>query len=121
MPDNFIYDDKKPSSKARISLVTAWLLLGFLIVMGYKSVLLASLVSVQNEKPIETLEDMLVTDRKILMFATTSTDDVVLRTDPRYGMQQLAKKITWIPNSETNVALTSEKGRQQMQKNLLAR
>ena len=109
MPDNFIYDNKKPSSKARISLVTAWLLLGFLIVMGYKSVLLASLVSVQNEKPIETLEDMLVTDRKILMFATTSTDDVVLRTDPRYGMQQLAKKITWIQFGLVGLAISESR------------
>ena len=98
MPDKFIYNNKKPSSKARISLVTEWLLLGFLINMGYKSVLRASLVSVQYEKPIETLEDMLVSDRKILMFANTSTD-IMLRTDPRYGMQQLAKKITWLRGS----------------------
>ena len=66
--------------------------------MSYKSLLRASLVSIQYEKPIETLEDMLVTDRKILMLANTSTE-IMLRTDPRYGMQQLAKKITWLRGS----------------------
>ena len=105
MPDKFIYNNKKPSSKARISLVTEWLLLGFLINMGYKSVLRASLVSVQYEKPIETMEDMLVTDRKIIMFATTSTETDI-KTDPRHSMQQLAKKITWIPYSEEGMVMS---------------
>ena len=74
VPDRFIYSNKKPYSKARTPLVAAWLLLGYLITMSYKSVLLASLVSIQYEKPIETLEDMLVTDKKILVMPNTSIE-----------------------------------------------
>ena len=95
MPDKWVYNtNKKPCSKARMFLVMEWMLLGFLLTLFYKSVLLASLVSVENEKPIDTLEDMLLTDRKILMQERTSTE-ILLRTDPRPGIQQLAKKITW--------------------------
>ena len=93
MPDRWLNNNiKKPCSKARIFLITEWMLLGFLITMCYKSVLLASLVSAQYEKPIDTLEDMLATDRKIIMIANTSTE-ILLRTDPRPGMQQLEKKV----------------------------
>ena len=104
MPDNFIYDNKKPCSKARIYLVVEWLLLGYLITMSYKSVLRASLVSIQYEKPIETLEDMLVTDRKILGMADTATE-IMLRSDPRPSMQLLANKITWLPLSRKGLAM----------------
>ena len=96
MPDKWVYNtNKKPCSKARMLLVMEWMLLGFLITLSYKSVLLASLISVQNEKSMDTLEDMLLTDRKILMQKRTSTE-ILVRTDPRPGIQQLAKKITWI-------------------------
>ena len=108
VPDEFIHSNKKPHSKARIALVTAWLLLGYLITLSYKSVLRASLISIQYEKPIETLEDLLVTNRKILLMANTSTE-IMLRTDPRPGMQQLAKKITWIPFGEKGIAITARR------------
>ena len=104
VPEKFIYSNKTPCSKARFFLVMEWLLLGYLITMSYKSLLRASLVSIQYEKPIETLEDMLVTDRKILMLANTSTE-IMLRTDPRPGMQELAKKITWLPFSKKAIAM----------------
>ena len=108
VPDKFIYNNKKPCSKARIYLVVEWLLLGYLITMSYKSVLRASLVSIQYEKPIETVEDMLVTDRKILMLANTSLE-LMIRTDPRPSMQQLAKKITWLPFGTKGVYMATSR------------
>ena len=108
VPEKFIYSNKTPCSKARFFLVMEWLLLGYLITMSYKSLLRASLVSIQYEKPIETLEDMLVTDRKILMLANTSTE-IMLRTDPRPGMQQLAKKITWIQFGLVGLAISESR------------
>ena len=96
MPNKLVYNiNKKPCSKARFFLVMKWMLLGFLLTLSYKSVLLSCLVYVRNEKPIETLEDMLRTDRKILMQGRTTTE-ILMRTDPRPGIQQLAKKIIWL-------------------------
>ena len=96
MPDKFIMTKKEKHSRARFPLVVTWLLLGYIITMGIKSVLSASWVIVQHEKPVETLEDLLNTDRKILMLANTSTA-ILLKTDPRPGIQQMAKKVTWLP------------------------
>ena len=96
VPNRFIWNVSSQHSRARCLLVIAWLMLGYLMTMSYKSVLLTSLVSIQYERPIETLEDLLVTDRKIIMLANTSTE-IMIRTDPRPGMQQLAKKVTWVP------------------------
>ena len=96
MPDKFIRTKEDKHSRARFPLVAAWLLLGFIITMSIKSVLRASWVIVQYEKPVETLEDLLNTDRKILMLANTSTA-ILLKTDPRPGIQQMAKKVTWLP------------------------
>ena len=108
VPDKWVYNtNKKPCSKARMLLVMEWMLLGFLITLSYKSVLLASLISVQNEKSIDTLEDMLLTDRKILMQKRTSTE-ILVRTDPRPGIQQLAKKITWISGQKDYELAESE-------------
>ena len=96
VPDKFVFNtSKKPCSKARLILVTKWMLLGFILNLCYKSVLLSCLVSVRHEKPIETLEDMLHTDRKILMQGRTTTE-ILMKTDPRPGIQQLAKKIIWL-------------------------
>ena len=96
VPGKFVNNtNDNPCSKARSFLVMEWMLLGFLLTLSYKSVLLASLVSVQSEKPIETLEDMLHTDRQILMQGLTTTE-ILVKTDPRPGIQQLAKKITWL-------------------------
>ena len=108
VPDTFLYSNNKPHSKARFPLVMAWLLFGYLITMSYKSVLKTSLVSIQYEKSIETVEDMLVTDRKILMLANTSLE-LMIRTDPRPGMQQLAKKITWLPYGTKGVYMATSR------------
>ena len=107
VPDKFVYNtNKKPCSKARLLLVTKWMLLGFILNLCYKSVLLSCLVSVRHEKPIETLEDMLHTDRKILMQGTTAIETMV-RTDPRPGIQQLAKKIIWLKGPKDFVSAES--------------
>ena len=60
------------------------------------SVLLSSLISVQYEKPIDTVEDLIATDRKIIVFPGTSTSSL-LTTDPRKGVKQLAGKVTALP------------------------
>ena len=95
MPDRFIMTKEDKHSKARFPLVVVWLLLGYLITMSIKSVLRASWVVIQYEKPIETLDDLLLTDRKIILLANTSTA-ILMRTDPRPGIQQLAKKVALI-------------------------
>ena len=57
---------KEPRSKARDNLILKWLFLGTLLALMYRSVLLATLVSVDYEKQIDTVEDLIVTEKPIL-------------------------------------------------------
>ena len=52
-------------AKARSALILKWLMVGFLLSSSYKSVLLATLVSPAYEKPIDTVQDLLDTERSI--------------------------------------------------------
>ena len=77
--------------RARTLLLSVWLLTGFLITSGYKSVLLSTLISIEYERPIDTIKDLLETEIPILM------DDVALSsifTDPRDSIREIGKKIT---------------------------
>ena len=58
---------REPRSQARNNLILKWLFLGTLLALMYRSVLLATLVSVDYEKQIDTVEDLLVTEKPILM------------------------------------------------------
>ena len=56
---------KQHCAKARNALILKWLMVGFLLSISYKSVLLAMLVSPAYEKPIDTVQDLLNTERPI--------------------------------------------------------
>ena len=53
---------KKPSSRARHILVLKWIFTGTLLALMYRSVLLATLVSVEYEKQIGILKQLLGPD-----------------------------------------------------------
>ena len=84
----------KSGFRARTILLSVWLLTGFLITSGYKSVLLSTLISIEYEKPIDTLEDMLKTDKAIIV--EPSTESLYLSNDPRDSINELRGKITLV-------------------------
>lgn len=49
-----------PSFRAKRLLILVWLMAGFFISMAYKALVLGALIKVQYEKPINTIEDLLV-------------------------------------------------------------
>ena len=52
-------------AKSRKFLILKWMMIGVLLSNGYRSVLLATLVSPTFEKPIDTIQDLLDTERPI--------------------------------------------------------
>ena len=88
LSDNYIR--KERSAKARLLLIVVWMIVGFLLCASYKSVLLATLVSVEYEKPINTIDDLLKTDKPITGYPTIG---YFLSVDPRIKMKELAKKM----------------------------
>ena len=83
---------RKSSSKAKDILLLKWILLGTLLALMYRSVLLATLVSVEYEKQIDTVEDLHDTKRPILMGGNTIMTRL-LRTDPRATVKELRHKV----------------------------
>ena len=63
VPSSYILITK--CAKARKFLILKWMMIGLLLSNGYRSVLLATLVSPTFEKPIDTIQDLLDTERPV--------------------------------------------------------
>ena len=85
------YFQKQPCAKAREMLILKWAIVGFLLTISYKSVLLSNLINIEYEEALDTVEDVLRSD-KPLFLDTTSAVGNLLKSDPREGMKELSKK-----------------------------
>ena len=81
-------------------LVLQWILFSFCLTVSYKSVLLATLVSIEYEKPIDTVADMLNSDKEIVGPAAT-TLPMQLKHDPRESVRRLSSRIKFVPFNGT--------------------
>ena len=86
------YISKKSGAKAREVLVIIWILVGFLLTISYKSVLRSNLIHVQYEKPIDSVEELLKTDKQIYLDRSASNTNM-LAGDRRQKMIQMSKRI----------------------------
>ena len=93
---------KKPCSRAKDFLIFKWIFVGFLLALMYRSVLststhgsnhhyskncdrsvlLATLVSVEYEKQINTVEDLLETEKPVMTAGKTIVSRLLM-SDPR--------------------------------------
>ena len=87
---NFV--SKTTHSSAKVMLVCVWMLAGFIMTISFKSVLRARMMTVEYEKTIETIDDVLSSELSAVMAIDTS-QKLLLELDPREKVQQLAKKV----------------------------
>ena len=78
-------------AKSRKFLILKWMMIGVLLSYGYRSVLLATLVSPTYEKPIDTIQDLLDTERPI--HAAHPTFLSMMRVSALESLRQLGTKI----------------------------
>ena len=71
-----------------------WMLVGFFLTISYKSVLRSMLMNVYYENTIDTINDMLESDRTFRVVSDTYLKDLLL-SDPRIKVQQLAKRVVY--------------------------
>ena len=64
------YICKTPCAGARKIIVCMWILFGFLITISYKSVLLANMTSIEYEKGIDSIEDMLNSNKPLMVISS---------------------------------------------------
>ena len=69
-------------------LVLKWTVIGFFLTMSYKSVLRAILMKTEYEETIDTIDDLILSDRKLMIAADTHIKDWV-ENDPRGNVQAL--------------------------------
>ena len=88
------YISERKCSRARSLLVLKWSLLGFLLTISYKSVLRAMMMKVEYENTIDTIDDMLLSERKLFVAGDTQLRYLV-EGDPRMKVKQLVKQVEY--------------------------
>ena len=83
---------KSPCSKAREIFVLKWLVVGFLLTTMYKSVLRSNMIHIKYERGIDSVEDVLKTDKKVL-FGCHSPGAKLLSMDRREKMIEFNKRV----------------------------
>ena len=73
---NYIIERK--CSRARSMLVLKWTVVGFLLTISYKSVLRSMMMKVEYENTIDSVDDLLESDRKLFLTKGPSINDVTL-------------------------------------------
>ena len=76
-----------------------WMLYGYILSLGYKSVLLSTLVSVSYEKPVDTVTEAITAEKPIVCLGNSSTA-TRLKTDVRASVREMANMIKWYDLNE---------------------
>ena len=88
------YINVRGCSNARSLLVLMWIFVGISLTFCYKSTLRAMMMKVDYEDTIDTVDDMLLSGRKLLL-----TEDSGLRyfvkDDPRVKVNKLGKQVEY--------------------------
>ena len=79
-------------SYARSLIVLKWMLVGFMLTISYKSVLRAMLMKIYYEKPIDSIDDMLASDRTF-MVSKDGIFPALLAADPRMKVKELSERV----------------------------
>ena len=93
--DSYVFN--RNCAKARKFLLLKWMLTGFLLSNAYRSVLLATLVSHTYEKPLDTIQDLLDTERPIHVSFKSFLS--MMRYSPLESLRQLGRKIESTANA----------------------
>ena len=88
------YISERRCSRARTLIVLKWTVLGFLLTISYKSVLRSMMMNVEYENTIDTIDDVLQSDLKLLVVGNTN-QKFRLMGDPRKKVKQLEDKIQY--------------------------
>ena len=78
----------RPGFRVRKRIILQWIFLGHFLVMGYKTTLLSTLIQIQYESTIDTLDDMAKSGLPLLIPSHTALHKLIA-CDPRSTMKQI--------------------------------
>ena len=93
-PQDPRYIHQRVCARARQILLLKWLVTAFFVTLSYKQVLLANLVDVGYEEPLETLWDAF-NSGKTFVAPKNSYFPILLAQDPRLFVKKLATQVKW--------------------------
>ena len=85
------YAIKRSTSYARSLIVFKWMIVGFMLTISYKSVLRAMMINIYYEETIDTIDDMLASERTLWVPSDTILP-ALLESDPRMEVRDLAER-----------------------------
>ena len=88
------YVSERKCSMARSFIVLKWTVLGFLLTISYKSVLRAIMMKQEYESPIDTIDDVLQSEKPI-MIANGTSIKYKLETDPKSQIKKLQQRVEY--------------------------
>ena len=77
-------------ARSRSLLVLKWTVLGFVLTIGYKSVLRAIMMKTEYDDTIDTIDDMLKSDQQLMLPSDIAVIVELVVSDPRKQVQTLA-------------------------------
>ena len=80
------------SSKAKILIILIWVICGYFLTLSYESVLRAMLMKTYYEKKIDTIDDVLASEREVFAPMSTGIWTDMMVSDPRPKVRDLAKR-----------------------------
>ena len=86
------YAIQRSTSYARSLIVFKWMIVGFILTISYKSVLRAMMMNIYYEKTIDSIEDMLASERT-LWAASDTILRVLLASEPRKKVKDLVERV----------------------------
>ena len=94
-------------ARSRSLLVLKWTVLGFVLTIGYKSVLRANMMKTEYDDTIDTIDDMLKSDKHLMLPTDVLIVQELVRTDPRKQVQTLAENAEYFvqENSAQNLVI----------------
>ena len=85
------YFRKQPSAMARELLVLKWTMTGFLLTICYKEILLTTIIHIEYEKGLDSIEDV-IRSNKPVTFDGNSGIASLLKTDPREQVKEIGRR-----------------------------
>ena len=88
---NKVYTSKRSASKARAWVFLSWIIVGFFLNISYQSVLRDMLMKTNYEKTIDSSDDMMASEKRLLIWRGSSMYDR-MASDPRLKIRDLVKR-----------------------------
>ena len=74
-------------------IILIWIICGYVLTLSYESVLRAMLMKTYYEKKIDSIDDVLATEREVFRLSGGPFDDI-MASDPRPKVRDLARRTT---------------------------